>query len=98
MPSDATMYRAAGVNAKTAAGYDRLLENLFTVDVVPAWSTIRLSRLIKQSTRYVVDCGLATVAAGLDTQTVLSDGDLLGRSIDAFTTAQLRAEIVLSQS
>jgi predicted AAA+ superfamily ATPase len=97
MPSDATMYRAADVNAKTAAGYDRLLENLFMLDIVPAWSTNRLSRLIKQSKRYVVDCTLAAVAAGLDAQTILSDGDFLGRSFDAFATAQLRAEIALSQ-
>ena len=97
MPSDATMYRAAGVNAKTAASYDRLLENLFMLDVVPAWSTNRLSRLIKQSKRYVVDCGLATVAAGLDAQTILNDGALLGRSFDALATAQLRAENALRQ-
>ena len=97
MPSDATMYRAADVNAKTAAGYDRLLENLFMLDVVPAWSTNRLSRLIKQSKRYVVDFGLATVAAGLDAQMILGDSDLLGRSFDAFATAQLRAEIALSR-
>jgi predicted AAA+ superfamily ATPase len=91
------MYRAADVNAKTAAGYDRLLENLFMLDIVPAWSTNRLGRFIKQSKRYVVDCALATVAAGLDAQTILSDGDLLGRSFDAFATVQLRAEIALSQ-
>jgi uncharacterized protein len=97
LPSDATLYRAADVNAKTAAGYDRLLQNLFVLDVVPAWATNRLSRLVKQPKRYLVDSGLAAAAAGLDAQTILGDGDLLGRCFDAFATAQLRPEIALGQ-
>jgi len=97
LPSDATLYRTADVNAKTAAGYDRLLQNLYVLDAVPAWATNRLSRLVKQAKRYMVDPGLAAVAAGLDAQTILGDGDLLGRCFDAFATAQLRPEIALSQ-
>ena len=96
MPTDATLYRAADVNAKTAAGYDQLFRNLFVLDSVPGWATNRLSRLVKQSKRYLVDSGLAAAAAGIDAPTVLGDGDLLGRYFDAFATAQLRPEIALS--
>lgn len=97
MPSDATLYRAADVNAKTAAGYDQLLRNLFVLDVVPAWASNRLSRLVKQGKRYMVDSGLAAAAAGLDAPTILGDGGLVGRCFDAFAAAQLRSEIALSQ-
>ena len=96
-PSDATLYRAADVNAKTAAGYDHLLRSLYVLDIVPAWTSNRLSRLIKQGKRYMVDSGLAAAAAGIDEPTVLGDPDLVGRCFDALATAQLRPEIVMSQ-
>ena len=97
MPSEATLYRAADVNAKTAAGYEQLLENLYVLDVVPAWASNRLTRLIKQAKRYFVDPALAAAAAGLDVSTVLGDADLVGRWFDAFATMQLRPEVALSQ-
>lgn len=95
LPSDASLYRAADVNAKTAAGYDQLLKNLYVLDVVPAWSSRRLSWLVKQGKRYLVDSELAAVAADLESSAILDDPDLLGRYFDAFGVAQLRAEIAL---
>ncbi len=95
MPADAKLYRTADVNAKTAAGYDQLLRNLFVLDVVPPWYTSRLARLAKAGKRYLVDSGLAAAAAGVTAATVLADNDLVGRWFDAFATAQLRAEVAL---
>ncbi|MDE3009120.1 MAG: ATP-binding protein [Acidobacteriota bacterium] len=96
LPSDATLYRAADVNAKTAAKYDQLLQNLYVLDLVPAWSSNRLSRLIKTAKRYIVDSSLAATAAGLSAEAILDNADLVGRYFDAFATAQLRAEIALT--
>jgi predicted AAA+ superfamily ATPase len=96
IPSDASLYRAADVNAKTAAGYDQLLKNLYLLDVVPAWVSSRLSRLVKQGKRYLVDSGLAAAAAGVTTPVILEDTGLLGRYFDAFATAQLRPEIAVA--
>ena len=96
MPSDATLYRAADVNAKTAAGYDQLLRNLFVLDVVPAWANNRLNRLIKAGKRYVVDTGLAASAARLTYDGIFADNNLVGRYFDALATAQLRPEIALT--
>ena len=96
LPSEATIYRAADVNAKTAAGYDRLLTNLFVLEAVPAWANNRLTRLVKHAKRYLIDTGLAAVAAGLDAPTILRSADLVGRCFDAFPTAQLRPEFALS--
>jgi len=96
MPSEATLYRSAEVNARTAASYDQLLRNLFVLDVVPAWANGYLNRLIKAGKRYLVDPGLAAAAAGLTASDVLGDNDLLGRCFDAFTASQLRPEIALT--
>lgn len=95
MPTDATVYRAADVNAKTAAGYDQLLQNLYVLDIVPAWATNRINRLVRVGKRYIVDTGLAAAAARLSALDVLRDNDLVGRYFDAFATAQFRPEVAL---
>lgn len=94
-PRDKTLLDAAGLNIRTAAAYDRLLEDLFVTERVPAWHSNRLSRLVATPKRYVVDPGLAAAATGVTARTVLADGDLLGRIFDSFATAQLRAELAL---
>lgn len=95
MPTDATLYQAANVDAKTAAGYEQLLENLYVLAQVPAWSSNRLSRLTKAGKRYLIDTGLAAAAANLTVTDVLADPGLTGRFFDAFAAAQLRPEVAL---
>jgi predicted AAA+ superfamily ATPase len=95
MPAAATVYQAAGVDQRTAEAYDRLLEALYLLDRVPAWSSNRISRLMKRPKRYLVDPAVAMSAARVDRATVLRDGDLLGRVLDTFVTAQLRVEVSL---
>lgn len=90
--SDATLLRAAGVNSKTAAAYEALLTNLFVVENTPAWASNRLRRLSKGSKRYLVDPALLAATLRLDARAILQDGDLLGRLLDTFVAAQLRAE------
>lgn len=93
-----TLYDAAAINRRTAVAYDRLLTNLFVLDVVPAWAINRLSRLVRAPKRYLVDPSLAAAALRLDSAAVLRDGDLLGRIIDTFVAAQLRPEVELASS
>jgi predicted AAA+ superfamily ATPase len=88
-----TVYEAAGINRKTADAYDSLLQNLFVVEVVPAWFTNRLKRLVRTPKRYVVDPALAAAAARAEASGVMRDADLLGRLLDTFVAAQLRAEL-----
>lgn len=97
LPTEATLSEAAGIDKRTAYGYDRVLANLFLLDSVPAWTTNRLSRLAKRSKRYVADPALALVAGRIGVDDVLRDGDLLGRLLDTFVTAQLRPEVELLQ-
>lgn len=95
-PSERTLYDAAGVNAKTANAYDRLLEDMFVAERLPAWATHRLQRLVHAPKRYIVDSGVAAAAAGLTGPAVLADSDLLGRLLDTFVVSQLRPEVALS--
>ena len=95
---DKTLYDAAGINARTAAAYDRLLANLFVVEAVPAWMTNRLKRLARSPKRYVADPGLVSAALRVDIDGVMRDGDLLGRILDSFVMAQVRGEISVSAS
>lgn len=94
--ADSTIYEAAGIDRKTALAYERLLTNLFVLDVVPAWLTNRLSRLVKTPKRYVTDPSLVGAALRADEATVMRDGDLMGRMLDTFVAAQLRPEVEVS--
>lgn len=93
---DRTLYDSAGINRKTALAYERLLENLLVVEAVPAWTSNRLKRLVLSPKRYIVDPALIGGALRLDAAGVLRDGDLLGRLLDTFVAAQLRAEIAVA--
>ncbi len=88
-----TMYDAAGIDRRTAVAYDALLEALFVTEQVPAWTTNRLTRLTRTSKRYVVEPALLGPLTGLDARGALRDGDVLGRLIDTFVMAQIRAEL-----
>lgn len=94
--SNATIYGAANIDKKTADAYDRLLSDLFVLDVVPAWFTNRLARLVKTPKRYVTDPSLVGAALRTDLDGVLRDGDLIGRILDTFVAAQLRPEVAES--
>ncbi len=96
--SDATLLRAAGINRRTAMAYEHLLANLFVVEAMPAWTTNRLRRLSLGPKRYFVDPAIPAAALQLDAGAVLRDGDLLGRLLDTFVAAQLRAECAGSKA
>lgn len=88
-----TVYDAASINRLTAIAYDGLLEALFVIEHVPAWTTNRLSRVSRAPKRYLVDPAFFGPLLGVDIRSVLRDADQLGRVIDTFVLAQLRAEI-----
>lgn len=90
--NDSTLYEAAGINKSTASAYERLLISLMAVEKVPAWSTNRLKRLIRSPKRHIVDTGLWGAIVSVDALAVMRDGGLIGRLLDSFVTAQLRAE------
>ncbi|HZK51877.1 MAG TPA: DUF4143 domain-containing protein [Actinomycetota bacterium] len=95
---DKTLYDAAGINRKTAIGYEQLLTNLMVVEKVPAWASNRLKRLVHSPKRFLVDPGLLSGILRVNADAVLRDGELLGRLLDTFVAAQLRAELAVTES
>jgi predicted AAA+ superfamily ATPase len=95
--ADKTLYDAAGISRATAVSYERLLANLFVLDLLPAWSNNRLSRLVKTRKRYVADPSLMAAALRIDELAIMRDGGLLGRLIETFVLAQIRPEVELSR-
>ena len=93
-----TIYDAAGINRKTALAYERLLKNLMVVDELPAWTSNRLKRLVLSPKRYLIDSALLGGVLGVNRAAVLRDGKLLGRLLETFVTAQLRAEAVVAEA
>jgi len=91
--AEQTLLDASGLDRKTAGAYERLLTDLFVVEPLPAWTSNRLQRLVHGPKRYLVDAALMGAILRADANTVMSDGDLLGRLIDTFVAAQLRAEL-----
>jgi uncharacterized protein len=62
---------------------------------VSAWSTSLLKRLVRAQKRYLRDTGLAAAVLDVDVDDVRRNGDILGRMIETFVLAQLRAELPL---
>ena len=91
-----TIYEAARLRRETADAYEELLTRLFVIEQVPAWTSNRLKRLVLTPKRYVIDPALMLHVLRLDANGVLRDGDLLGRVLDTFVTAQLRPELAVS--
>lgn len=94
--ADSTVYEAAGVNRRTADGYEKLLTNMFLVEAVPSWTSNRLHRLSSRAKRYVIDPALVASLIRVDERAVLRDGDLLGRLLDTFVASQIRAELAVA--
>ena len=85
-----------GLETAFAISYDRLLSNLMVLDVVPAWLSNRLARMVKAPKRYITDPSLIGAALRLDDAAVMRDGNVMGRLLDTFVAAEIRAEAALS--
>ena len=96
VPEHKTIFEASGTSRDTANAYERLLTRLLVVEQMPAWTTNRLKRLVQAPKRYVIDPALMMAALRLDVGGVLNDGDMLGRTLDTFVAAQLRAEAAVA--
>ena len=93
--ADAKLLDAARITKQTARAYNRLLQNLLIVDNLPAWTSNRLKRSTLAPKRHLVDPALMVGILGIAATDVMRDGDLLGRILESFVVAQLRAECAL---
>lgn len=94
---DTTLYEAAGIDRRTALAYRELLSRLHVIDELPAWTSNRLKRLSLAPKRFLVDASLLASVTGATDRTAMRDGDLLGRLLETFVVAQLRAQATASE-
>ena len=94
---ETTLYEAASINRRTALAYRELLSRLYVIDELPAWTSNRLKRLSLAPKRYLNDGSLLASVTGATDRTAMRDGDLLGRLLETFVVAQLRAQTIASE-
>ena len=94
---DTTLYSAANINRQTALGYHELLSRIYVIDELPAWTSNRLKRLTLAPKRHLIDSSLLASIAGATHNTVMRDANLLGRLLETFVVAQLRAQATVSE-
>lgn len=96
--SVADLSRSLGYSQATLHRYLVLLEQVFLIENLPAWSGNLSSRLIKAAKTFFADCGLAGYLVGADTDRVLSNATSAGGIIENFVIAELRKHLEWSQT
>jgi uncharacterized protein len=94
--AEENLREAAGINAKTAREYQALFQRVFVLELVPPWFSNRIKRLVKIPKRYLIDPALVAAVLGLGRDSILYGPDMLGRLMDTFVAAQVRAELTAS--
>ncbi len=94
---DIDVSTAAGIDRRTAQTYLDLLERIYAVIELPAWTSNRTKRLVKRPKRFLVDSSLFAAVTGTTEAGVMRDADLLGRLLETFAVAQLRAQATVSE-
>jgi len=89
----ADVARDAGLSHTTLARHLALLETVFLVHRLPAWSRNLGKRLVKAPKLHVVDSGLACYLLGADARRLSDDRLLFGRLLESFVVGELRKQV-----
>ena len=89
----ADVSRDASLPHTTLTRYLALLETVFLVHRLPAWSPNLGKRLVKAAKLHLVDTGLACHLVGTDAQRLSEDRSLLGRMLETFVVGELRKQL-----
>lgn len=84
-----------GLNGKTVDKYLGILEKLFLVQRLPAWSRNELSRLIKTPKLHFLDAGLQATLTRLTPDLVLTQRERWGATLETWVHAELRKTLSL---
>ena len=85
--------RDAGLPHTTMTRYLALLETVFLVHRLPAWSPNLGKRLVKAAKLHMVDTGLACHLTGTDANRLRDDRTLLGQMLETFVVGELRKQL-----
>jgi uncharacterized protein len=89
----ADVARDAGLPHTSLTRYLALLEAVFLVYRLPAWSANLGQRLVKAPKLHLVDSGLACHLIGADVLRLREDRTLLGRILETFVVGELRKQL-----
>jgi predicted AAA+ superfamily ATPase len=89
----ADLGRDAGLPHTTLTRYLALLETVFLVHRLPAWSPNLGKRLVKAPKLHLVDTGLACHLVGADSRRLGDDRPLQGRILETFVVGELRKQL-----
>ncbi len=79
-----------GVDRKTAERYLSVLEQLFIVERLPAWSHSGLQRLVKAPKLHFIDSGLAAALRGTNSELIGADRTAFGPLLESCVLSELR--------
>jgi hypothetical protein len=89
----ADVARDAGLPHTTLTRYLALLETVFLVHRVPAWSPNLGKRLVKSPKLHLVDTGLACHLLGANARRLQDDRTMLGHMLESFVVGELRKQV-----
>lgn len=89
----ADVSRDAGLPHTTLTRYLALLETVFLVHRLPAWSPNLGKRLVKAAKLHLLDTGLACHLIGTDARRLNDDRSLLGKMLESFVVGELRKQL-----
>ena len=79
-----------GVTDKTAAKYIQILEALYIVKLIPAYSNNQLKRVVKSPKVHFIDSGLASYLLNIDKEGAMTKrGDVYGDLVESFVYSEL---------
>ncbi|MDR1163029.1 MAG: ATP-binding protein [Candidatus Accumulibacter sp.] len=87
--NQAELSRSLGMPASTLGRYIPLLEVLFLIHFLPAWSSNLGKRLVKSPKIHVCDSGLACHLCGAGVERLTDDPVLAGRLLESFVAGEL---------
>ncbi len=90
--------RATGIAHSTLRRYLTLLEALFIVQPLPAWSANLGKRLVKAPKLHLVDAGLAAHLQGQADAAALSLSPQLGPLLESFAVQEIRRHLAWAQT
>ncbi|MEW6638365.1 MAG: ATP-binding protein, partial [Actinomycetota bacterium] len=90
--------RAAAMPQSTLKRYMALLETVFLVQTLPAWSANLGKRLVKSPKSIVCDTGLAAHLQGVDAQRLSAEPVLAGPLLENFVAMELKKQITWSET
>lgn len=85
--------RDAAIPHTTLTRYLALLETVFLLHRLPAWSPNLSKRLVKAPKLHLVDTGLACHLLGTGARRLQEDRSLLGRMLETFVVGELRKQL-----